>query len=89
MAHSAIPEGRSYIGASVRPSTIPHIHHISDLLGFRSSSDFFRAAISWFANDQRQHLTDAAAAESLAQLKTIHEDAATRRASRLMKVEAG
>jgi len=84
----APPEGRSYIGATVRPSVLPYVHHVADLLGFRSSSDFFRAAIVAFASDHRHCLTDAAAAESLAQLSTIVQDIPGRRASRLMQQEA-
>jgi hypothetical protein len=76
------PEGRSYIGATVRPSVLPHIHYVADLLGFRSSSDFFRAAIAHFARDQRRRLTDAAGLQSLAELVTIADEISGRRASR-------
>lgn len=81
----APPEGRTYLGATIRPSALPHIHHVSDLLGFPSSSDFFRAAIAHFAAAHRHRLTDAAAAESLAVLVTIAEDVPRRRASRRMQ----
>lgn len=84
VAIQAPPEGRSYIGATVRPSVLPHIHLIADLLGFRSSSEFFRAAIAHFAASHQQRLADASAAESLAELASIAEEIPGRRASRLV-----
>jgi hypothetical protein len=81
-------EGRSYIGATIRPSIAAHIHYVSDALGYPSSSDFFRAAIAHFAETQKTLLTDAAAAESLAQLATITNEIRGRKATRLVQQQA-
>jgi hypothetical protein len=78
------PEGRSYVGATVRPSVLPHIHFLADLLGFRSSSEFFRTAIAHYAAEHRHELTTAEAKDSLRELATIAEGIPGRKATRLV-----
>jgi len=82
------PEGRTFIGASVRPSVLPHIHLISDLLGYRSSSDFFRAAVAHLANSQQHLLDNPAATESLEVLATLAQDMPSRVAARHGKIHS-
>jgi len=78
------PEGRSYVGATVPPSVLPHIHFLADLLGFRSSSEFVRTAIAFYAAEHCHELTTEEAKESLRELVTANAGVSGRKATRLV-----
>ena len=83
------PEGRCYVGCTIRPQTLAHFNRVADLSGYRSSSDFLRAAIAAFAAAQQLQETDPdpALAESLAALASISENIRSRRAIRQVQAE--
>ena len=83
-----VPQGRTYIGATVRPAVLPHVHRITDLLGYPSSSKLIRAALARFVADHRHLLTEAGAAESLAEVVALAEDIPSRQRRPRLQSEA-
>ena len=83
-----VPQYRTYIGATVRPTVLPHLHRVTDLLGFPSSSKLMRVALARFVADHRHLLTEAGAAESLAEVVALAEDIPSRQRRPRLQQEA-